>query len=94
MLLYCTVLCIVLCFCGFVLVIFVALFPSFFPYSILCVFVTFVQSFLSCFRLFCIVVHSCTMVVHTTTYDQVLHDKPQGTGNVRGLHGGVHIKTV
>ena len=50
------------------------------------------SSFLSCFGDVCIVVHGCTMVVHTITYYQVLHENSVGMRTVPGLHGGVSSK--
>ena len=58
-------------------------------FLIWCVFVTLFRSFLSCFGRFCLVVHSCTMVIHTCTYYQELHENRQGTHTVPRLHGEV-----
>ena len=45
---------------------------------------------LGAFGRFLPIVHGCAIVVHTTTYYQVLHEKPLGTHTVPGIHGGVH----
>ena len=43
------------------------------------------------FHCFCPVVHGSTMVVHISTYYQVLHENPRGTHTVPGLHEGVNF---
>ena len=41
---------------------------------------------------FCLVVHGCNMVIHMSTYYQVLHKNPQGMRTVPVLHGVVGNK--